>query len=84
MQGPAIQQMRDLLTAWGATAPATPGGREPMGGMENGQIPGMMGDAGFDRMSLQLMIVHHQDARDTSHILTDPARFLHHLFTDDH
>jgi uncharacterized protein (DUF305 family) len=47
-QGPEIQQMRNLLTAWGAPAPVTPGGRGPMGGV------------GFDQMFLQRVIVHHQ------------------------
>jgi uncharacterized protein (DUF305 family) len=65
-QGPEIQQMRDLLTAWGAPAPANPSGMGAMGGMGNGQMPGMMGGAGFDRMFLQMMIVHHQGAIDMS------------------
>jgi uncharacterized protein (DUF305 family) len=59
-QGPEIQQMRSLLTAWGAPAPATPGG------MGQGQMPGMMSGTGFDRMFLQMMIVHHQSAIDMS------------------
>jgi uncharacterized protein (DUF305 family) len=69
-QGPEIQQMRNLLTAWGV--PATPGGMGPMGGMEGmggmgpGQGPGMMSGATFDRMFLQGMIVHHQGAIDMS------------------
>jgi uncharacterized protein (DUF305 family) len=61
-QGPEIQQMRDLLTAWGV--PVTPGGTGPMGGMGNGQMPGMMSGAEFDRMFLQMMTVHHQSAID--------------------
>lgn len=65
-QGPEIQQMRDLLTAWGAPAPVTPGGRGPMGGRGNGPMPGMMGGVGFDQMFLQRMIVHHQGAIDMS------------------
>jgi uncharacterized protein (DUF305 family) len=62
-QGPEIQQMRDLLTAWGNPAPASPGAMGPMGGMrgmEAGQMPGMMTGAAFDRMFLQMMIVHHR------------------------
>jgi len=65
-QGPEIQQMRSLLTAWGAPAPATPGGMGGMGGMGQGQMPGMMSGTGFDRMFLQMMIVHHQGAIDVS------------------
>jgi uncharacterized protein (DUF305 family) len=65
-QGPEIQQMRDLLTAWGAPAPFTPGGRGPMGGRGNGPMPGMMGGVGFDQMFLQRMIVHHQGTIDMS------------------
>jgi uncharacterized protein (DUF305 family) len=64
-QGPEIQQMRDLLTAWGSPAPVGPGGRGHMGGMEHGQMPGMTG-AAFDRMFLQMMIAHHQHAIDMS------------------
>jgi uncharacterized protein (DUF305 family) len=65
-QGPEIQQMRSLLTAWGAPAPATPGGMGGMDGMGQGQMPGMMSGTGFDRMFLQMMIVHHQSAIDMS------------------
>jgi uncharacterized protein (DUF305 family) len=65
-QGPEIQQMRGLLTAWGTPAPATPGGMGGMGGMGQGQMPGMMSGTGFDRMFLQMMIVHHQGAVDMS------------------
>ena len=65
-QGPEIQQMRSLLTAWGAPAPATPGGMGAMGGMGQGQMSGMMSGTGFDRMFLQMMIVHHQGAIEMS------------------
>jgi uncharacterized protein (DUF305 family) len=70
-QQPEIDQMRGLLTAWGAPAPAAPGGgmgpMGSMGGMGQGQMPGMMSGTGFDRMFLQMMIVHHQGAIDMSH-----------------
>jgi uncharacterized protein (DUF305 family) len=58
-QDPQSQQMSDLLTAWGAPAPAITGG---MSGPGRGQMPGVMGGAGFDRLFLQMMIVHHQGA----------------------
>jgi uncharacterized protein (DUF305 family) len=58
-QGPQTQQMSELLTAWGAPTPATTGG---MGAMGHGQTPGMTSSAGFDRLFLQMMIVHHQGA----------------------
>jgi uncharacterized protein (DUF305 family) len=59
-QSPEIQQMRGLLTAWGTPAPTT------SGGMGHGQLPGMVSGAGFDRMFLQMMVVHHQGAVDMS------------------
>ncbi|MGH3684513.1 MAG: DUF305 domain-containing protein [Pseudonocardiaceae bacterium] len=62
-QGPEIQQMSGLLTAWGTPAPTTPDG---MGGTEHGQMPGMVSGAGFNRMFLHMMVVHHQDAVDMS------------------
>jgi uncharacterized protein (DUF305 family) len=68
-QGPEIQQMRSLLTAWGAPESATPGGMGAMGGMGGmgqGQMSGMMSGTGFDRMFLQMMIVHHQGAIEMS------------------
>jgi uncharacterized protein (DUF305 family) len=68
-QGPEIQQMRELLVAWGSPAPAAPGAMGPMGGrghMGQGQMPGMMTGTAFDRMFLQMMIVHHQGAIDMS------------------
>jgi uncharacterized protein (DUF305 family) len=34
--------------------------------MGHGQIPGMVNGAGFDRMFLQMMVIHHQDAVDMS------------------
>jgi len=58
-QGAQIQQMSELLTAWGAPTPATTGG---MGATGHGQTPGMTSSAGFDRLFLQMMIVHHQGA----------------------
>jgi uncharacterized protein (DUF305 family) len=66
-QDPEIQQMRDLLTAW--KAPAGPAGMGPMGGMGHqgqGGMPGMTTGGAFDRMFLQMMIVHHQGAIDMS------------------
>jgi uncharacterized protein (DUF305 family) len=67
-QQPEIDQMRNLLTAWGT--PANPGGMGPMGGMMGGmgpgQGPGMMSGTTFDRMFLQGMIIHHQGAIDMS------------------
>lgn len=69
-QGPEIEQMNQMLDAWGAPRPqpgstAMPG--MPMGGMS---MPGMMGEAqmqqlaaltgpAFDRLFLQMMIEHH-------------------------
>jgi uncharacterized protein (DUF305 family) len=69
-QQPEIDQMRNLLAAWGV--PANPGGMMgPMGGMGGmggmmgpGQGPGMMSGTTFDRMFLQGMIIHHQGAID--------------------
>jgi uncharacterized protein (DUF305 family) len=71
-QNPEIQQMSGLLTSWGAPVPAT---TEGMTGMqrEHAQMPGMMSNAqmqqltasggpAFDRMFLQMMIMHHQGA----------------------
>lgn len=69
-QTPEIQQMRSLLTAWGVSP--NPEGMGPMGGMGGmggmgpDQGPGMMSGAAFDRMFLQMMIVHHQGAIDMS------------------
>jgi len=65
-QDPQIQQMRELLTAWGAPAPIGPGGPGPMGGRGPGPMPGMMTGVAFDQMFLQMMIVHHQGAIDMS------------------
>ncbi len=65
-QSPQTQQMSDLLTGWGAPTPAATASMGAMGGMGHGQTPGMMSGAGFDRMFLQMMIVHHQDAVTTS------------------
>ena len=70
-QQPEIDQMRRLLAAWGV--PANSGDMGPMGGMMGGtggmgpgQGPGMMSGTAFDRMFLQMMIVHHQGAIDMS------------------
>ena len=75
-QGPEIEQMNQMLDAWGAPRPqpgstAMPG----MPGMPMGAMPmsGMMGEAqmqqlaaqsgpAFDRMFLQMMIEHHTGA----------------------
>jgi uncharacterized protein (DUF305 family) len=57
-QSPQTQQMSDLLTAWGAPTPATTTGI----GLGHGQPPATVTGAGFDRMFLQMMIVHHQNA----------------------
>jgi uncharacterized protein (DUF305 family) len=61
-QSPQIQQMSALLTEWGIPAPAP----ATTGAMGHGQMPGMVSGAGFDRMFLQMMIVHHQGAVDMS------------------
>lgn len=61
-QSPQTQQMSDLLTAWGASTPATTAGMGTMGGLGHGQVPATMSGAGFDRMFLQTMIIRHQDA----------------------
>jgi uncharacterized protein (DUF305 family) len=75
-QGPEIEQMNQMLAAWGAPSPqpgstAMPGmPGMPMGGVP---MPGMMGEAqmqqlaeqsgpAFDRMFLQMMIEHHTGA----------------------
>jgi uncharacterized protein (DUF305 family) len=55
-QSPQNQQMSELLTTWGVPAPAT------TSGMGHAQMPGMTSSAGFDRLFLQMMIVHHQGA----------------------
>ena len=57
-QSPQTQQMSDLLTAWGAPTPATTTGI----GLGHNQPPTTVSGAGFDRMFLQMMIVHHQNA----------------------
>ncbi|MFN2478670.1 MAG: DUF305 domain-containing protein [Pseudonocardiaceae bacterium] len=61
-QSPQTQQMSDLLTAWGAPTPATTANTGTMGGLGHGQTTGTMSGAWFDRMFLQTMIIHHQDA----------------------
>jgi uncharacterized protein (DUF305 family) len=66
-QGPEVQQMRDLLTAW--KAPAGPAGVGPMGGMgHQGQAgkPGTTAGGAFDPMFLELMIAQHRGAIDIS------------------
>lgn len=62
-QSPQSQQMSALLTEWGIPAPAT---TSAIGGTGNGQMPGTVSGAGFDRMLLQVMIAHHQGAVDMS------------------
>jgi uncharacterized protein (DUF305 family) len=58
--------MSALLTEWGVPAPATTGATGTSGSPGHGQMPGMVSGAGFDRMFLQMMIVHHQGAVDMS------------------
>jgi uncharacterized protein (DUF305 family) len=60
-QSPQTQQMSDLLTAWGTPTPAI-ASVGTGGGLGHGQTPATMSGATFDRMFLQVMIVHHQDA----------------------
>lgn len=67
-QRPQIQQMNALLTEWGVPAPATTSGTATTSGVGHGQMPGMVSGAGFDRVFLEMMIVHHQDAVDMSQI----------------
>ncbi|MGD9527444.1 MAG: DUF305 domain-containing protein [Pseudonocardia sp.] len=68
-QAPEIEQMRGFLTAWGVEEDSS------MGGMPHGAagMPGMMAGqqmsgldqangAPFDRMFLQMMVVHHEGA----------------------
>ncbi|MEP6528191.1 MAG: DUF305 domain-containing protein [Nocardioidaceae bacterium] len=69
-------QMRSWRQAWYPNTPATfAGGMDPaamapqmmtsmMGGDPAGRMRSMLGDAGVDRMYLQMMIVHHQLAVD--------------------
>jgi uncharacterized protein (DUF305 family) len=59
-QSPQIQQMSGLLTEWRVPAPST------AGAMGRAGMPGMVNGTGFDRMFLQMMIVHHQGAVDMS------------------
>lgn len=60
-QSPQTQQMSDLLTAWGTPPPAT-ASVGTAGGVGQGQTAVATSGATFDRMFLQVMIVHHQDA----------------------
>ncbi|MEV8613148.1 DUF305 domain-containing protein [Amycolatopsis sp. NPDC051373] len=63
-QQPEIDQLTAWLKAWGAPAPS------PMGGMDHGQMSGMVDTAGlgqlrdvaYDRKWLELMIQHHSGA----------------------
>jgi uncharacterized protein (DUF305 family) len=71
-QAPEIEQMRAMLTTWGVAEDSSMGGT-PHGGTGADGMPGMMtdeqmhefqqatGDA-FDRMFLQMMIIHHEGA----------------------
>lgn len=69
-QDSLIQQLTALLRAWGAALPAT---TDPLTGDQRERMPGMLSDAQmhqltassgpvFDRMFLQLMIIHHRGA----------------------
>lgn len=74
-QGPEIQQMIGILTAWGILVPPTTG---DMNGMDHGggghqMMPGMQSDqamqqlaatsgAAFDQMFLRMMTAHHEGA----------------------
>lgn len=60
-QTPQAQQMSDLLTAWGTATPATTS-VGTAGGLGHDQTAVTMSGATFDRMFLQVMIDHHQDA----------------------
>lgn len=71
-QGPEIEEMTNWLTDWGATVPQTGMPGHDMGSGATA-MPGMMSDqdmtaldtaagADFDRMFLQMMIIHHQGA----------------------
>jgi uncharacterized protein (DUF305 family) len=71
-QGPEIAQMSALLRSWGAPVPATNQGMTDMQ-PEHAGMPGMMSSAqmqqltaatgaGFDRIFLHMMIIHHQGA----------------------
>ncbi|MGQ0841931.1 DUF305 domain-containing protein [Actinokineospora sp.] len=70
-QDPEINQMRDWLTRWGATAPAQSPGMDH--GSGHGSMPGMMTademdqleaatGVEFDRRWLEMMIKHHEGA----------------------
>ncbi|MGD9529001.1 DUF305 domain-containing protein [Pseudonocardia sp.] len=71
-QAPEIEQMRGFLEAWGVEEDSSMGGMDH-GSMGQGGMPGMMSGqqmggldrangAGFDRMFLQMMVVHHEGA----------------------
>ena len=71
-QAPEIQTMAGWLEDWDERVPATSHGMG-MTGMDHGSMPGMMSDSdlqnldgavgsAFERMWLQMMIVHHQGA----------------------
>jgi uncharacterized protein (DUF305 family) len=60
-QTPQAQQMSDLLTAWGTPTSAT-ASVGTAAGLGHGQTVVTMSGATFDRMFLQVMIDHHQDA----------------------
>ena len=64
-QSPQSQQMSALLTEWGFPVPATTGA-DASGGMGNGQMPGMVSGAVFDRIFLYMMTLDHQGAVDMS------------------
>lgn len=66
-QGPEIDRMTGLLTAWGAPRPA-PGSMAGMGGMSGMMSPDQMRGletatgAAFDRAFLEMMVAHHTGA----------------------
>jgi len=72
-QGPEIETMTALLKAWGAPEGHSMGGMDRGDGRNMGGMPGMMSPlqttelenargAKFDRMFLQMMIMHHEGA----------------------
>jgi uncharacterized protein (DUF305 family) len=66
-QAPEIEQMRAMLAAWGVAEDSSTGGHGGMGGggmMTPEQMHGLQQATGaaFDRMFLQMMIMHHEGA----------------------
>ena len=71
-QAPEIEEMTTWLTGWDASLPSAPAGADAHDGAHGG-MPGMMTDQDmaaleaasghdFDRMFLEMMIVHHEGA----------------------